>query len=50
MPIRSSYRLGEIAYRQNDPRTAIKNYQLYLTNAPHATDEAKSVRCAPEGA
>ena len=37
------YGLGEIAYRQNDPRTAIKNYQLYLTNAPHGTDEAKSV-------
>jgi tetratricopeptide (TPR) repeat protein len=37
------YGLGEIAYRQNDPRTAIKNYQLYLTNAPHGTDEAKTV-------
>jgi len=35
--------LGEIAYRQNDPRTAIKNYQLYPYQCPHGTDEAKSV-------
>jgi tetratricopeptide (TPR) repeat protein len=35
--------LAEIAYRQKDTPAAIKNYQLYLTNAPPDTTEAKMV-------
>ncbi len=38
------YGLGEIAYRQHDTAAAIKNYQLYLTNAPANTDEAKMIK------
>ncbi|MDB6019291.1 MAG: Tetratricopeptide 2 repeat protein [Pedosphaera sp.] len=37
------YGLAEIAYRQKDTPAAIKNYQLYLTNAPPDTTEAKMV-------
>ncbi|HWF18478.1 MAG TPA: tetratricopeptide repeat protein [Verrucomicrobiae bacterium] len=37
------YGLGEIAYLQKDKDAAIKNYQLYLTNAPPDTEEAKNV-------
>jgi len=38
------YGLGEIAYRQKDTAAAIKNYQLYLTNAPPQNpDEVKFV-------
>ena len=37
------YGLGEIAYRGNDTRAAIKYYQLYLTNAPANTEEAKLI-------
>jgi tetratricopeptide (TPR) repeat protein len=37
------YGLGEIAYQQKDKPSAIKNYELYLTNAPTNTEEARSV-------
>jgi tetratricopeptide (TPR) repeat protein len=37
------YGLGEIAYKEKDTPAAIKNYELYLTNAPPGTDEAKAV-------
>jgi tetratricopeptide (TPR) repeat protein len=37
------YGLGEIAYKQNDTHAAIKNYKLYLTNAPTNTEEARLV-------
>ncbi|MFO1477938.1 MAG: tetratricopeptide repeat protein [Verrucomicrobiota bacterium] len=37
------YGLGEIAWRQKDTNAAIHNYELYLTNAPPGTAEAKSV-------
>ncbi len=33
------YGLGEIAYHQKDTPAAIKNYELYLTNAPPSTVE-----------
>ncbi|HSA12169.1 MAG TPA: tetratricopeptide repeat protein [Candidatus Paceibacterota bacterium] len=35
--------LGEIAYRQQDAPAAIRNYRMYLTNAPPDTEEAKLV-------
>jgi tetratricopeptide (TPR) repeat protein len=35
--------LGEIAYRRQDMREAIKNYKFYLSSAPTNTDEAKLV-------
>jgi tetratricopeptide (TPR) repeat protein len=35
--------LGEIAWRKKDTNAAIRNYQLYMTNAPANTDEAKQV-------
>ena len=37
------YGLAEIAYKQKDTPGAIKNYELYLTNAPPDTEEAKFV-------
>jgi tetratricopeptide (TPR) repeat protein len=37
------YGLGEIAYQQKDTPAAIKNYQLYLSNAPPNTAEVTSV-------
>ncbi|HZV34649.1 MAG TPA: tetratricopeptide repeat protein, partial [Verrucomicrobiae bacterium] len=37
------YGLAEIAYHEKDKPAAIKNYELYLTNAPANTDEAKLV-------
>lgn len=37
------YGLGQIADHQNNPQEAIKNYELYLTNAPLNTEEARSV-------
>jgi len=37
------YGLGEIAYQQKDAPSAVKNYQLYLANAPTNTDEARFV-------
>ncbi len=38
-----NYGLAEIAYKQKDTAAAIKNYELYLTNAPPDTEEAKFV-------
>jgi len=38
------YGLGEIAYRRGETNQAIYNYQLYLTNAPPRTAEAREVR------
>jgi tetratricopeptide (TPR) repeat protein len=38
-----SYGLGEIAWRKRDTNAAIRNYELYLANAPTNTVEAKSV-------
>ena len=35
--------LGEIAYRRKDTNSAIRNYQLYLTNSPANPDEIKTV-------
>jgi tetratricopeptide (TPR) repeat protein len=37
------YGLGEIAYRQKDNKTALANYQTYLSNAPPVTAEWKTV-------
>jgi tetratricopeptide (TPR) repeat protein len=37
------YGLGEIAYRRKDTNAAIRNYQLYLTNAPSGILEAKTI-------
>jgi tetratricopeptide (TPR) repeat protein len=37
------YGLGEIAYRRKDTNAAIRSYELYLTNAPPGTEEAKTV-------
>ncbi len=37
------YGLGEIAWRQKDTNAAVKYYQLYLTNAPPQSAEAKFV-------
>ncbi|MEY2429758.1 MAG: hypothetical protein QOJ40_2643 [Verrucomicrobiota bacterium] len=37
------YGLGEIAYRKRETNAAIRNYQLYLTNNPPDTEEAKSI-------
>jgi tetratricopeptide (TPR) repeat protein len=37
------YGLGEIAYRKKDTNVAVRNYRLYLTNAPPGTEEAKFV-------
>ncbi|MDB6124767.1 MAG: hypothetical protein JWQ71_3760, partial [Pedosphaera sp.] len=38
------YGLAEIAERNKDTTSAIKNYKLYLTNAPPETEEAKLVQ------
>jgi len=38
-----NYGLAEIAYKQKDTPAAIKNYEIYLTNAPPNTEEAKFV-------
>jgi tetratricopeptide (TPR) repeat protein len=38
------YGLAEIAYRNKETPVAIKNYQLYLTNAPPNTEEVKLVQ------
>ncbi|MDB6112898.1 MAG: Tetratricopeptide 2 repeat protein, partial [Pedosphaera sp.] len=37
------YGLAEIASLEKDVPAVIKNYQLYLTNAPPDTEEAKSI-------
>jgi tetratricopeptide (TPR) repeat protein len=38
------YGLAEVALRQKDTNTAIKHFQLYLTNAPANTTEAQEVQ------
>jgi tetratricopeptide (TPR) repeat protein len=38
------YGLGEVAYNAKDRVTAIRHYQLYLSNAPTNSAEAKTVR------
>ena len=38
------YGLGEIAYRRNDTNGVIRNYELYLSNAPSNLEEAKAIR------
>jgi tetratricopeptide (TPR) repeat protein len=40
---RIKYGLGEIAYRQHDTNAAVRNYQLYLANAPTNSVEAGQV-------
>jgi tetratricopeptide (TPR) repeat protein len=37
------YGLGEVAYQKNDRVSAIRHYQLYLSNAPTNSAEAKTV-------
>jgi tetratricopeptide (TPR) repeat protein len=37
------YGLAEIAYHEKDKNSAIRNYELYLTNAPSNTQEAGTV-------
>jgi hypothetical protein len=37
------YGLQEIAYRKKDTNAAVSYCQLYLTNAPPNTDEAKLI-------
>jgi tetratricopeptide (TPR) repeat protein len=37
------YHLGEMAYRRKDTNAALRNYELYLTNAPPNTEESKFV-------
>ena len=37
------YYLGEMAYRRKDTNAALRNYELYLTNAPPNTQEAQFV-------
>src|SRR5207302_10701645 len=37
------YGLGEIAYLRRETNTAIRNYQLYLTNAPTNPEEINTV-------
>jgi hypothetical protein len=39
-----AYGLGEIATRQHDTNEAIRNYRLYLANAPTNSAEFKAVR------
>ncbi len=39
-----AYGLGEIAWRQHDTNEAIRNYEIYLANAPTNTAEAGNVR------
>jgi tetratricopeptide (TPR) repeat protein len=38
-----NYGLGEIAYRKKDTNSAIRNYELYLSNAPTNTPESKFI-------
>ena len=37
------YHLGEMAYRRKDTNAALRNYELYLTNAPLNTEKAQFV-------
>jgi tetratricopeptide (TPR) repeat protein len=39
-----AYGLGEIAFRKKDTNAAMRNYQLYLENAPTNTAEAELIR------
>ena len=39
-----AYGLAEVAWRQHATNDAIRNYQLYLVNAPTNSVESKSVR------
>ncbi|HSY42675.1 MAG TPA: tetratricopeptide repeat protein [Candidatus Acidoferrum sp.] len=39
-----AYQLGEIAWRQHDTNEELRNYQIYLSNAPTNTAEAQTVR------
>lgn len=39
-----AYGLGEIAWRQHDTNEAIRNYEIYLANAPTNSPEAGTVR------
>jgi hypothetical protein len=43
----SSYRihfgLAEVAYRKRDTNAALRNYRMYLSNAPTNTPESKEV-------
>lgn len=39
-----AYGLGEIAWREHNTNEAIRNYEIYLANAPTNTAEAKTVR------
>jgi tetratricopeptide (TPR) repeat protein len=39
-----AYQLGEIAWRQHDTNEALRNYRIYLPNAPTNTAEAQTVR------
>ena len=38
------YGLGEIAYRRNDTNGAVRNYELYLSNAPPNLAEGKAIK------
>jgi tetratricopeptide (TPR) repeat protein len=38
------YGLGEIAYRRKDTNGVVRNYELYLSNAPPNLEEAKVIR------
>ena len=37
------YHLGEMAYRRKDTNAALRNYELYLTNAPPNTQQSQFV-------
>jgi tetratricopeptide (TPR) repeat protein len=39
-----AYGLGEIAWRQHETNEAVRNYQIYLANAPTNSAELKTVR------
>jgi tetratricopeptide (TPR) repeat protein len=39
-----AYGLGEVAWRQHDTNEAIRNYQLFLANAPTNSPDIKTVR------
>ncbi len=39
-----AYGLGEIAWKQHDTNEAVRNYQIYLANAPTNSAELKTIR------
>jgi len=41
---RIAYNLGDIAWRTGDTNAAIRNFQIYLANAPTNTPEASLVK------